>query len=70
MRTNVILNDELLREAFRLTSARTKSELIEMALRELVRTRGKKDLMELAGRVGLRKDFDQKRLRALRRVGR
>ena len=66
----MILDDELLREAFRLTGARTKRELIEMALRELVRTRGKKDLMELAGRIRLRTDFDQKRLRALRRVGR
>jgi len=70
MRANMILDDELLREAFRLTGARTKRELIEMALRELVRTRGKKDLMELAGRIRLRTDFDQKRLRALRRVGR
>jgi len=66
MRTNVILNGELVREAFRLTGARTKRELIDMALRELVRVRRKTDLTELAGRIRLRKDFGHKGLRALR----
>jgi Arc/MetJ family transcription regulator len=62
----VVLDGELVREAFRLTGARTKRELIDMALRELVRVRRKKDLMELAGQIRLRKDFDHKGLRALR----
>jgi Arc/MetJ family transcription regulator len=66
MRTNVVLDGELVREAFRLTGARTKRELIDMALRELVRVRRKKDLMELAGRIHLRNDFDHKGLRTLR----
>jgi Arc/MetJ family transcription regulator len=65
MRTNVVLDGELVREAFRLTGARTKRELIDMALRELVRVRRKKDLMELAGRIRFR-DLDHKGLRALR----
>ena len=66
MRTNVVLDGELVREAFRLTGARTKRELIDMALRELVRVCRKKDLMELAGRICLRKVFDHKGIRALR----
>jgi len=66
MRTNVVLDGELVREAFRLTGARTKRELIDMALRELVRVRRKKNLMELAEQIRLRKDFDRKGLRALR----
>ena len=37
MRTNVVLDDELIREAFSLTGIRTKRELIHTALQELVR---------------------------------
>lgn len=66
MRTNIDLDDDLVREAFQLTGARTKRELIHTALRELVRVRRKKDLMELAGKIRFRKDFDHKTLRAMR----
>jgi Arc/MetJ family transcription regulator len=67
MRTNVALNDELVEEAFALTGVRTKKELIHLALQELVRTRRKKDLSELAGRIRLRDDFDHKAMRDLSR---
>ncbi len=63
MRTNVVLNDEMVAEAFALTGARTKKELIHLALSELIRVRRKKDLSELAGRISLRDDFDHKALR-------
>jgi Arc/MetJ family transcription regulator len=66
MRTNVVLDDELVREAFRLTGVRTKRELIHTALQELVRVRRKKDLTELAGRIRFRNGFDHKTLRAMR----
>jgi Arc/MetJ family transcription regulator len=44
MRTNVVINDDLLREAMSLTGVRTKRALIEEALRTLieVRTRQKR----------------------------
>ncbi len=64
MRTNVVLNDELVAEAFALTGVETEKELIDLALCELVRVRRKKDLSELAGRVSLRDDFDHKAMRA------
>jgi Arc/MetJ family transcription regulator len=70
MRTNVVLDDELLREAFALTGARTKKDVIHQALRELVRVRRKKDLLELAGRLRFRDGFDHKTLRATRRGSR
>ncbi len=66
MRTNVVLDDDLVREAFRLTGVRTKRELIHTALQELVRARRKKDLTELAGRIRFRKGFDHKILRDVR----
>ncbi len=67
MRTNVVLNDRLVEEAFSLTGVRTKRELLDLALQELVRVRRKKDLTELAGRLQLRDDFDHKAMRALSR---
>lgn len=56
MRTNVVLNDELVAEAFALTGVQTKKELIHLALCELIRVRRKKDLSELAGRISLREE--------------
>ncbi len=66
MRTNVVLDDKLIEEAFALTGLRTKRELIDLALRELIRQRRKRDLTELAGQVRLRDDFDHKALRRVR----
>ena len=66
MRTNIVLDDELVQEAFSLTGIRTKRELVHVALNELVRRRRKKDLLELAGKVKLRADFDHKKMRRLR----
>ena len=66
MRTNIVLNDELVAQAFRLTGLRTKRELVELALSELVRQRSKRNLFDLAGKVTLQPDFDHKALRRLR----
>jgi Arc/MetJ family transcription regulator len=39
MRTNIVLNDELVREAMRYSKAKTKRAVIEEALNTLVRVR-------------------------------
>jgi Arc/MetJ family transcription regulator len=39
MRTNIVLNDELIREAMRCSKAKTKRAVIEEALSTLVRVR-------------------------------
>jgi len=66
MRTNIVLDDNLVEEAFRLTDARTKRELIQLALKELIRVRRKLNLADLAGRIQLRDDFDHKAMRDVR----
>ncbi len=66
MRTNIVLDDNLVQEAFRLTDARTKRELIQLALEELIRVRRKLNLADLAGRIRLRDDFDHKAIRDVR----
>jgi Arc/MetJ family transcription regulator len=67
MRTNVVLDDELVKEAFAVSGARTKKDVIHLALREMVHARRKKNLLELAGKLRFRDDFDHKRLRETRR---
>ena len=67
MRTNVVLDEDTVNEAFTLTGIRTKRELIHTALQELIRKHKKKDLLDLAGKIQLRDDFDHKKLRELSR---
>ena len=67
MRTNVDLDDDLVREAFAVTGLPTKKALLHEALKELVRARRKRDLADLAGRIRFRGDFDHKAMRESRR---
>lgn len=66
MRTNIVLDDDLVREAVKLTGVTTKRELVDMALRELIRKERRKDLFELAGQIEFVEDYDHKEARALR----
>ena len=66
MRTNIVLDDNLLKEAFSVSTAKTKKQLIHEALRELVHLRKRKDLTELAGLVEFHEGFDHKALRKTR----
>jgi Arc/MetJ family transcription regulator len=63
MRTNVELDDALMSEAFSLTNARTKKELLHLALKELIRSKKKKNILDLAGKIEFRDDYDYKALR-------
>ncbi len=66
MRTNIVIDDELLEDAFSVSQARTKKDLIHEALRDYIRLRKRKDLTELAGKITLSKDYDHKKQRKLR----
>ena len=63
MRTNIVLNNALMEEAFRYSTAvRTKKELIETALKEYVQNRKRKDLRDLKGKVFFSEDYDYKEM--------
>ena len=55
MPTNIVLDDELVEEAFRHSDAKTK--------RELVDNHKRKDIRELRGKGLIRPDYDYKALR-------
>lgn len=63
MRTNIVLDDGLVKEALRYAQVRTKRELVDLALREFVAARKRKDLRELVGKVKLDPTYDYKKAR-------
>jgi len=66
MRTNIVIDDALLEEAFTVSKARSKKDLVHEALRELIRLKKRKDLTELAGSVEFYKGYNYKQLRKTR----
>ena len=66
MRTNIVLDDELVKKAFAVSDAKTKKDLVHQALKLFVTFRERKDLSELAGQIEFHEDFDHKKLRELR----
>jgi Arc/MetJ family transcription regulator len=64
MRTNIVLDDTLMNEAFKYAkNIRTKKALIEQALREFVDHHKMKDLRELRGTVRFADGYDYKEMR-------
>lgn len=51
LRTNIELDSKLVNEALRLTGMKTKKEIVNYALKELVRKRNRKKLFKLEGKV-------------------
>jgi len=66
MRTNIVIDDDLLDQAFSLSSARTKRDLIHEALKLFVTIKKRKDLTELAGSISFYDGYDHKELRRTR----
>ena len=64
--SNIVLNEALVQEAIQLTGVSTKRELVDMALRELIRSKKKKSLFDLAGEIDLFDGYDYKASRELR----
>jgi len=46
-RTNIVLDDEIIKEAKGLTSLKTKKEVVDLALRELVKHLKRKKLLTI-----------------------
>ena len=63
MRTNVVLDDELVAEAFRLSTCKTKKDLLHEALQYFIRDRRRRNLLDLAGKELLAPDYDYKKAR-------
>jgi len=63
MRTNIVLDDELVAEASRLSGIKTKKDLVHEALRVFIASKKRKSLLDLAGKIQLAPGYDYKTLR-------
>ena len=63
MRTNIVLDDKLVEEAMTLSGAKTKKEVIAIALHEFITTRKRLNLLDLDGKIEFEKAYDYKALR-------
>lgn len=61
MRTNIEIDDAIMREAQELAGTRTKRETVDLALRELVAVRRRMELLKLKGTVSWTGDLDVSR---------
>jgi len=61
MPTNLALDDKLLRAAMRIGRMRTKRETVNEALKEFVERRQQKRILDLAGTITFREDWDYKK---------
>ena len=67
MRTNIVLDDNLVAEAMKLSQITTKRQVVEQALAEFVAFRKRLDVRKLKGSTVIRDDYNHKALRTARR---
>lgn len=61
MRTNIEIDDELMKKAFAATGLPTKRAVVEHALKMIVQLKGQERLRELRGKIQWEGDLDQLR---------
>jgi Arc/MetJ family transcription regulator len=62
MRTNIEIDDQLMRQAMRCSGARTKKAAVEAGLRLLAETYAQGSIRKLRGKVNWEGDLEQSRL--------
>ena len=61
MRTNIVIDDNLMEQVQRATGLKTKREAVELGLRTLLRLRRQQDIRRLRGRLHWQGDLDAMR---------
>ena len=61
MRTNIVIDDKLMRDALRATGLKTKREVVEEGLRILVRLKRQAEIRKLRGKLDWQGDLDAMR---------
>lgn len=64
MRTNIVLDEKLVKEALRYANVTTKKDLIDLALREFVENHKRKDVRELKGKIKIDDNYNYKKIRS------
>jgi len=61
MRTNIVIDDTLMKEAIKLTGAKTKKEAVELGLKMLVRIKNQEKIRAYRGKLKWEGDLDEMR---------
>ena len=61
MRTNIVIDDRLMRDALRSTGLKTKREAVELGLQTLVRLQAQEQIRKLRGKLAWEGDLDAMR---------
>ena len=61
MRTNIVIDDKLMRDTLRATGLKTKREAVELGLQTLLRLKQQAQLRELRGKLEWHGDLDAMR---------
>ena len=61
MRTNIVIDDKLMKDALRATGVKTKREAVELGLRTLLRLRQQQEIRGFRGKFNWQGDLDAMR---------
>ena len=61
MRTNIVIDDELMANALKLTGLKTKREAVELGLKTLVRLKEQEKIRQYRGKLPWEGDLDEMR---------
>jgi Arc/MetJ family transcription regulator len=62
MRTNIVIDDDLMESALRATGLKTKREAVELGLRTLLLLRQQEEIRRFRGKLNWQGDLDAMRL--------
>jgi len=62
MRTNIVIDDKLMRDTLRATGLKTKREVVELGLRTLLRLQQQAQIRDLRGKLAWNGDLDAMRI--------
>jgi len=61
MRTNIVIDDKLMKDALKATGLRTKREAVELGLRTLLRLRRQEEIRKYRGKLSWEGDLEDMR---------
>ena len=61
MRTNIVIDDRLMKDTLRATGVKTKREVVELGLRTLLRLHDQEKIRQLRGKLHWQGDLDAMR---------
>lgn len=62
MRTNIEIDDKLMKDTLKVTGLKTKREVVDRALKELLKLERQKDFRKLKGKIDWQGDLEEMRL--------